>query len=396
MPVSVILQKGREKSLLRHHPWIFASAIESIQGSPLLGDTVDIFSNRGDFLAKGAYSPHSNIRARIWSWQPDTNIDEDFFYNKLANSINLRKAIPDLSSTNAYRLVYGESDGIPGLIVDRYADTLIMQCLSAGIEHWQNAIAVMLAELTGVKAIYERSDVDVRNLEGLPIRVGSVFGDVPSELIKIHEDNVQYWVDVVNGQKTGFYLDQRRNRHIVSKYSMNRNVLDCFTYTGGFTEAALNGGALHVTAVDNSEAALEIARMNYELNGFPSENVEWVRGDVFQLLRKMRDSGLSFDLIILDPPKFAPTIAHVKKAARGYKDINLLAFKLLSPGGLLITFSCSGGIDTALFQKIIFGAAEDAKVETQILEILSQGPDHPIAMQFPESSYLKGFVIRIK
>jgi 23S rRNA (cytosine1962-C5)-methyltransferase len=396
MPAKVILHKGREKSLLRHHPWIFAGAIESIQGSPELGDTVEILSNRGYFLAKGAYSPNSNIRLRIWAWQPETNIDENFFYNRLRSSINFRKAIPDLSSTNAYRLVYGESDGIPGLIVDLYADTLVMQCLSAGIEHWRNAIAVMLTELTGVKAIYERSDVDVRNLEGLPIRVGSVFGDMPSGLIKIHENNLQYWVDVVNGQKTGFYLDQRRNRFMVSKYSMNLNVLDCFTYTGGFTLAALNGGASHVTAVDNAEGALGIARMNYELNGFRGENVEWIRGDVFQVLRKMRDSGRSFDLIILDPPKFAPTIAHVKKAARGYKDINLLAFKLLRPGGLLITFSCSGGIDTALFQKIISGAAEDAKVEAQILEILSQGPDHPIAIQFPESSYLKGFVIRIK
>ena len=396
MSATVILHKDREKSLLRHHPWVFTSAIDSIQGSPKSGDAVDILSSRGDFLARGAYSPQSNIRLRIWSFQPETNIDEEFFYGRLKDSINLRKAIPDLSTDNAYRLVYGESDGIPGLIVDRYADSLVMQCLSAGIELWRNTIVAALVELTGINVIYERSDVDIRNLEGLPVRVGPLFGDLPKSLIKIHENNMQYWVDVVNGQKTGFYLDQRRNRLTVSKYSMNRNVLDCFTYTGGFSLAALKGGASQVTAIDNAEGALHIAEMNCGLNGFPGAAVEWARGDVFQMLRKYRDMGHTFDLIILDPPKFAPTISYIKKAARGYKDINLLAFKLLRPGGILITFSCSGGIDTALFQKIVTGAAEDAHVEAQILEILSQGPDHPIAMQFPESSYLKGLVIRIK
>lgn len=388
---ALILHAGREKSIYRHHPWIFSGAIGRVDGNPELGETVDVFSAKGEFLAKAAYSPDSNIRARAWSWL-DIVIDADFLKTRLDAAIRLRASTVN---TNAVRLVHAESDGIPGLIVDRYGnDLLVVQILTAGAEYWRKTLADLLVELTGIPNIYERSDVDVRKLEGLEARTGVLRGTLPESVI-LEEYGVKFKVDVVNGHKTGFYLDQRENRHLVGQLAKDRDVLNCFCYTGGFSIQAAAGGAKSVTSIDASREALALGRANAALNGQQAEVHAWIEGDVFKELRTFRDSRKSFDLIILDPPKFAPTKKQVKRAARGYKDINLLAFKLLRPGGVLVTFSCSGGIEMPLFQKIVADAALDAGVETQIVQKLGQGADHPIALNFPEGEYLKGLVCQV-
>jgi len=387
MPV-IYLKPGREKSVLRRHPWIFSGAVGRVDGSPGDGETVKMVNSQGQFLGWGAFSSKSQISVRIWSWDEEENIAGDFFRRRLQQAIAARQM------NNALRLVHAESDGLPGLVVDRYNELLVVQYLSSGPERWRETLADLLVEITGIGQVFERSDVDVRALEGLPSRIGPVRGPEPPERITIRENGLDFWVDVHKGHKTGFYLDQRANRSRLRQLAVGRDVLDCFCYTGGFTVHAMAGGANSVQAVDGSGDALALARENLALNRLPSEEVEWVEGDVFQTLRGLRDRDRHFDLIILDPPKFAPTAAQAEGAARGYKDINLLAFKLLRPGGLLVTFSCSGGISEDLFQKIVAGAALDAGAEAQIIERLHQGADHPVALNFPEGAYLKGFIIR--
>jgi 23S rRNA (cytosine1962-C5)-methyltransferase len=296
--------------------------------------------------------------------------------------------------TNALRLVHAESDGLPGLIVDRYDRGLVVQFLASGPELWRETLTGLLRHWSAVDWIYERSDAEVRQLEGLPDQTGSLFGAAPQRLV-IEESGLKFWVDLAGGHKTGFYLDQRANRARVRELAAGRDMLDCFAYTGGFSASALRGGARSVLAVEASAEALALGRENVALNGLPPESMDWQQGDVFQVLRQLRDQARSFDLIVLDPPKFAPTGAQVQRAARGYKDINLLAFKLLRPGGLLATFSCSGGIDADLFQKIVAGAALDAGVDARIVDHLFQGPDHPVALNFPEGGYLKGLVVAV-
>jgi 23S rRNA (cytosine1962-C5)-methyltransferase len=387
----IILKEGREKSLLRRHPWVFSGAIHSVDAEPAPGGTVDLLSFKREFLARAAYSPSSQIRARVWTFD-DKPVDEDFFRQRIRIAIAQRLTLNVERSTNALRLIHAESDGIPGLVVDRYGDVLVMQSLTAGSEFWKETLAGLLLEETGLKVIYERSDADVRELEGLPSIVGPLRGSLSSVHFPIHEHGLQFNVNLQSGHKTGFYLDQRHNRQRVRELAQGRDVLDCFCYTGGFTLNAWAGGAKSVTSVDASGEALALARENVSLNGIQAEVQEWVEGDVFQVLRKFRDARRSFDLVVLDPPKFAPTAAQAEKAARGYKDINRLAFKLLRPGGLLVTFSCSGGIDAGLFQKIVASAALDAGVEAQIVETLAQGADHPVSLHFPEGAYLKGLV----
>jgi 23S rRNA (cytosine1962-C5)-methyltransferase len=304
----------------------------------------------------------------------------------------MRQRLNVESQTNAYRLVYAESDNIPGLIVDRYGDVLVLQALTAGAEYWKETFADILIEETDLSTIYERSDADVRELEGLETKVGLLRGSIPDVPLTIIENDLKFIVNLQSGHKTGFYLDQRKNRLRVRELARDKDVLDCFCYTGGFTVNALAGGAKSVLSVDSSADALELCKENSTLNDFPANRQTSLEGDVFQLLRKFRDEARSFDMIILDPPKFAPTAAHAEKATRAYKDINLLAFKLLRPGGILVTFSCSGGIDAGLFQKIVAGSALDAGVDAQIIEHLSQGVDHPISLHFPEGTYLKGLV----
>jgi 23S rRNA (cytosine1962-C5)-methyltransferase len=389
------IKPGREKSLLRRHPWVFSGAVASVEGNPLAGETVEIQDAQGDFLARAAFSPHSQIRLRVWSWQPDIVIGPDFFKERLERALAARQATISPGETNAYRLVHAESDGLPGLIADLYDDVVVVQFLSSGAEYWRETLSGLLQELTGCRYVYERSDADVRGLEGLDARTGAVLGGEPTQRLSVTENGLRFWIDFRSGHKTGFYLDQRANRARLRDIAHGRRTLDCFTYTGGFTVAALAGSASSVTAIDSSAEALELARQNVALNGFPDKKVEWVLGDVFQALRKFRDQGWRYDLIVLDPPKFAPTAAQAQRAARGYKDINLLAFKLLTPGGLLVTFSCSGGVSEELFQKIVAGAALDAGVDALLLERLHQGPDHPVALNFPEGAYLKGFSLRV-
>jgi 23S rRNA (cytosine1962-C5)-methyltransferase len=392
---SIILNPGREKSLLRRHPWVFSGAIDKVSGNPEAGGTVEVYSARGGFLARGAYSPNSQIRVRIWTWDPEEAVDEDFFYRKISAAFDSRRVSRFSQNLSALRLVHGESDHLPGLIVDRYEDTLVIQCLSSGPERWREILVNLLLDISGLKRIYERSDVDVRLLEGLPPRVGPIRGPQVPEIIEIQEHGLRFRVDIHQGHKTGFYLDQRSNRARVAEFACGRTVLDCFSYSGGFCLHALKSGAEHVTAVDVSASALALARENLAINALPVERVEWIQRDVFKLLRNFRDEGKRFDMIILDPPKFAATAAHVQRAARGYKDINLLAFKLLNPSGILATFSCSGGISEDLFQKIVAGAALDAGVEAAIVERLHQDFDHPVGLNFPEGAYLKGFIIRL-
>ena len=387
----LILNPKRERSLLRRHPWIFSGAVHHVDGNPASGETVDLVSFKGEFLAKAAYSPHSQIRARVWSFI-DEPIDGDFFRGRVRSAIQIRDSLSLASDTNALRLINAESDGLPGLVVDRYGDILVLGSLTAGSELWKENIADILLEETGISNIYERSDADVRVLEGLePIR-GSLRGRSPDSQLTIFENDLIFSVSPQEGHKTGFYLDQRDNRLRVRELAGGRDVLDCFSYTGGFTVNALAGGAKSVVAVEASADAKVLAKQNLEANDLAMDKVTLLEGDVFQVLRVFRDEGRAFDLIILDPPKFAPTTAQVKRASRGYKDINLLAFKLLRPGGILVTFSCSGGVDTSLFQKIVASAALDAGVDARIVEYLSQGADHPVALNFPEGAYLKGLV----
>ena len=392
MSVKVLIKKDREKSLLRHHPWLFSGAIERIEGEPQLGETVELRAHDGRFLGFGAWSPKSQIAVRIWSFNPDDEINADFLRRQLSWAIKRRESLFEPGKTDAVRLVNAESDGLPGLIVDRYNDYLVVQFLSAGAEFWRETIVTVLAEIVPVTGIYERSDVEVREKEGLELRRGLLQGNEPPELIEICENFRRFLVDIRNGHKTGFYLDQRDNRQKITEFSAEREVLNCFAYTGGFAVAALSAGAIKVTNIETSADALELLNRNIALNGFAPARVENLTDDVFQVLRKFRDQGRSFDLIILDPPKFAESKSQIERASSGYKDINLLAFKLLRPGGILFTFSCSGQISPELFQKIVADSAIDAGKSAQILVWLNQSADHPTALNFPEGHYLKGLV----
>jgi 23S rRNA (cytosine1962-C5)-methyltransferase len=389
----LVLKKGREKSLRRRHPWLFSGAVEKLSGKAGAGDTVDIRDASGKVLGRAAYSPKSQIRARVWTFDPSEEVDAAFFRRRIERALALREALPARRHTNALRLVHGESDGLPGLIVDRYADVLVAQFLAAGVERWRDPILDTLSELTAAEAIFERSDAEVRKLEALPARVGFARGNRNASRCPIVEYGLNFRVDVEQGQKTGFFLDQRENRQRVRELAAGREVLDGFSYTGGFSIAALAGGASRITAIESSAPALEVARENLAANPFDASKVQFVQGDVFAQLRTLRDRAAKFQMVVLDPPKFAPGAAQVKNAARAYKDINLLAFKLLAPGGLLATFSCSGGVWAVLFQSIVAGAALDAGADAKIVERFGAAADHPVALEFPEGEYLKGLLL---
>lgn len=381
----------REKSALRRHPWLFSGALAPQADTPTSGETVRVLDTHGRFLGWAAWSGESQIRLRFWSFDERETIDRDFFHRRLSRAIQLRDGMDQVS--DAMRLVNGESDGLPGLIVDRYGEVLVMQLLSAGPESWREVLCDELQTLTGAQAIYERSDADVRELEGLPLRSGLLRGELPA-VTDITEHGLRYRVNVTAGQKTGFYLDQRANRQRIGDLARGADVLNCFCYTGGFSLAALRGDARSVLSIDSSGDALDAARINLSLNDLPSERAEWVEADVFQYLRRLRDAGRSYDLIVLDPPKFAPTAQHVERASRAYKDINLWAMKLLRPNGHLATFTCSGGMSAELFQKVVAGSAWDAKSDMRLTSRFGADVDHPVSLNFPEGDYLKGLLLR--
>ena len=390
----LILKPGREKSLLRRHPWVFSGAVARVQGNPETGDTVAVCSGSSEFLAWAAYSPVSQIRARVWTWDEQERIDADFLRARLRQALGAREQLIAAAASDAMRLVHGESDGLPGVIADRYGDVVVLQLLAAGAERWRTELVDGVRELTGCACVYERSDADVRELEGLPARSGALYGALPAAGVRIREHGLVYGVDVARGHKTGFYLDQRDNRKRVGELARGRDVLNSFCYSGGFTLNALAGGAHSVLSVDSSADALAQAKDNLARNDLDAARAEWQEADVFKYLRVLRDQGRSFDLVVLDPPKFAPTAAFAEKAARGYKDINLLALKLLRPGGLLASFSCSGGVSAELFQKILAGAALDAGAEASIVGHFAAAADHPVLLSFPEGDYLKGLLLR--
>ena len=387
---TLVLRAGREKSLLRRHPWVFSGAVDRVEGDPGTGETVAVRAADGRFLAWAGYSPRSQIRARVWSFDEAESIDAAFLRARIGAAAARRAGIA--ASTDAMRHVNGEADGLPGVVCDRYADVAVLQLSSAGADRWRDAIADALIEATGCSALYERSDLEVRDLEGLPAHAGALRG-APAGMVTIAEHGIRYRVDIAHGQKTGFYLDQRASRDRIRALAAGRDVLNAFCYTGGFSLNALAGGARSVLSVDTSAAALELARANLALNGFDAARAEWWEADVFQSLRDLRNAGRAFDLVVLDPPKFAPTVAHVARAARAYKDINLLALKLLRPGGLLATFSCSGGVAQDLFRKILAGAATDAAVDAVVRERFYADADHPVTLSFPEGEYLKGLLL---
>ncbi len=385
------LREGRERSLLRRHPWIFDSAVA--KGGGDAGETVRVDAHDGRFLAWAAFSPASRMRARAWSFDEADRIDDAFFQRRVQAAVAVRGRLQVPS--DGVRLVHGESDGLPGFIVDRYGDTLVAQFLSAGAERWKKPLADALLEATGLERLYERSDASSRGLEGLPEVTGWLRGEGPTELV-ITEHDWRFGLDVATGHKTGFYLDQRDSRALFAAWVRRlgaKRVLNCYCYTGGFTVAAFAGGATEVMSIDSSAPALERARANVLLNGYDAATAEFVDADVNQMLRRHGEAGRRFDAIVLDPPKLAPTVAHAERAARAYKDINRLALKLLAPGGVLFTYSCSGGIPADLFHKIVASAGADAGVDGFIMAHMGAAPDHPMTLAFPEGEYLKGLVV---
>lgn len=391
----LVLEAGKEKSAVRKHPWIFSGAVHHVKGNPSAGDTVEVRSAHGEFLGLAAYSPESQIRARFWTFGECTPIDKDFFSKVLDRAIESRKSrgFDVFDPQAAFRIVHAENDGIPGCIIDKYAGIISVEILSAGAEKFRHTLYELLAEKLSPQGILERCDSDVREKEGLPLRKEVVFGNVPTEGVEMVENGIRFDIDVWNGHKTGYYLDQRDARFEVGKFARGKRVLNCFSYTGGFGLFALQNGAESVTEVDVSADALKIAENLVQKNGFDTGRAEFLEADVFSYLRKCRDSRKTFDLIILDPPKFIENKSHLAKGARGYKDINLLALKLLSPKGMLATFSCSGLMEMDLFQKIVADAALDAHRDVQIIGRFGQPADHPVKTSFPEGQYLKGLLL---
>ncbi|MGQ9799761.1 MAG: class I SAM-dependent rRNA methyltransferase [Ignavibacterium sp.] len=394
MPV-VILKKGKERLVHSKHPWIFSGAIEKIENVKQNGETVVVKSFDGNELALGAISLHSQIAVRIWSFDVNQKIDEDYFAERIQSAIELRNKIINYDQTNVYRLINSESDLIPGLITDVYSDFAVCQFLSAGAEFWKDKIVEILKQKLNLKNIYERSDTDSRRKEKLEERTGILSGNEPPDLVEVIENNLKFLVDIKSGHKTGFYIDQRDNRKTLSEFAKDKSVLNCFSYTGGFSLYAQSSMAKSITNIDSSASALNILSKNFSLNNFSSDQVENIEGDVFQVLRKFRDQRRTFDLIILDPPKFAESSSQINKAARGYKDINLLAMKILNPGGFLFTFSCSGHITQELFRKIVDDAAIDSGRSVKFVKQLTQSADHPVLSSFPEGLYLKGLVCEV-
>ncbi|MDX1614299.1 MAG: class I SAM-dependent methyltransferase [Candidatus Promineifilaceae bacterium] len=395
---TLVLKPGREKPVLNRHPWVFSGSIRHIRsGDPDPGDLVTITAHDGRFLARAYYNPQSQITARILTWDPDEALDADFWHARLDQARRLRSLLELEPKTNAYRLVNGEADGVPGLIVDRYGDFLVLQALTLGIDVRKRMLIETAAALFQPIGIVERSDVSVRKKEGLDEVRGLVWGVDPPDSVTVRENDHLFEVDLMRGHKTGLYLDQRQNRNKVCQPNLvrGRKILNVFSYTGGFAVYAAVSGAAQIINIDESATSIDMARKNLALNATNRQQDKYLTGDAFTLLREFRDTGQSFDMVILDPPKFAHSRRDVEAACRGYKDLNWLALRLLRPDGLLATFSCSGRVSADLFQKVVFSAAVDADRHVQIVQQLSQAADHPVSLTFPESAYLKGFLCRV-
>ncbi len=390
------VKPSREQSLLRRHPWVFSGALRRDAregGEP--GEIVELVADDGRWLARGALSPASQIRARVWTFDPDETVGPEFFFGRLRRAIERRKRLNLLTPRGACRLVHAENDGLPGLIVDQYADFLVCQFLFVGMERWKTVIVEALRALVPCTGIFERSDGDARVKEGLAFRVGILMGEEPPPLVEVWERDLRLLVDLRGGHKTGLYLDQRENHERILSYCSGATVLNAFSYTGGFGLWALRGGARRVVNVDSSARILSLAQRSIEHNGFSTDAVENIVGDAFQILRRYLDADRRFDVIVLDPPKFAFSVSQVLSASRGYKDINRLAIKLLRPGGILFTFSCSGRVSPPLFQKVVADAALDAGRQVSVIQFLTQAQDHPVSLTFPEGLYLKGLICHV-
>jgi 23S rRNA (cytosine1962-C5)-methyltransferase len=393
---TVILKRNRAKPVLQRHPWVFSGAIDRIEGETADGDLVDVCDAGRNWLARGYLNRRSQITVRLLTWRRDETVDLGFWRRRLERSIAARQSLAEDSGTTAYRLAHAESDYLPGLIVDRYGEWLVVQFLTLGLERWRKDLVGLLADLVdGVQGVYERSDVQVRAKEGLEQRTGVLWGQEPPDLQDILEQGYRFLVDLKQGHKTGFYLDQRENRARLPAFCAGAEVLDVFAYAGGFSVRAAGAGAAAITLVEGSSSALDLARRNVAANVPEHRAVDYVEGDAFSVLRGFRAQERRFDVIVLDPPKFAHSEREVKRAARAYKDVNLLALQLLRPGGVLFTFSCSAAVSADLFQKIVFSAAVDAEREAQLIGWLAQGADHPVALTFPEGAYLKGLICRV-
>lgn len=394
MAARITLKPGRERSVLNRHPWIFEGAIAAVAGTPPDGAVVDVWSAHNEWLARGTWSGKSQIRTRLWTWNADEPIDDHLIQRRTERAVAGRKTLAHESDTTAYRLVFSESDGVPGLIADHYGEYIVVQLSTIGAALRAQAIVEALVDQVQPRGVYERSDAEVRAKEGLEPADRLLWGELPSDPIEVLENGRRYLIDLVGGHKTGAYLDQRVNRRRVAAYCAGADVLSCFSYTGGFELEAAAAGARQITAIDSSAEALQAAADNYARNGVTIP-IEQIVGNVFSELRRFRAEGRNFDVIVLDPPKFVQNRSQIERASRGYKDINLLAMQLLRPGGILATFSCSGLVSADLFQRIVFGAAVDAKRDVQILERLTQAPDHPVLLTFPEADYLKGLICRV-
>lgn len=384
-----MLRAGREKSVRRLHPWIFSGAVAEVRGNPEPGDTVRVVTSQGECLGSGAYSPDSQLRVRMFTFNPDERVDDAFVAGRVASAAGRRAALQSI--TDSARLVFSEADGLPGVIADRYNNTVVVQLGTPGADRWRDVVADALISIPGISSVFERSDIDAREREGLKPRTGLMRGVEPPPETIIHERGYRFLVGIAEGQKTGFYLDQRHARSAIAHVASGRRVLNAFSYTGAFSVIAAANGATEVTSLDSSVPALATEHRNAELNGVAVG--EQIVGDAFAELRKLRDRARSYDLILLDPPKLAPTEAQVERATRAYKDLNLLAAKLLAPGGILMTFSCSGGMSADLFQKVVAGAALDARRNLRIIGRLDQPSDHPVPLAFPEAGYLKGLIL---
>ena len=392
--VEIVLKKGKEKAALQRHPWVFSGALEKVKGKPEDGDVVKLFAFDNEFLAYGYYNSNSRVAVRLLEWDEQQTIDKEWYQNRLHQAIASRQFILS-DKTNTCRLVFSEADFLPGLIVDKYADFLSLQILSSGIEKVKNNIVEILKAELQPKGIFDKSDATARGHEGLAVENGLLWGENPPEFLEVKENGIAYNINIAEGQKSGFYCDQRDNRSILASYTKDKKVLDCFSYSGGFSLNSFANGARSITSVDSSALALETLKQNVGLNKFDSDKITAIQSDVNKQLRAFKETGELFDIVVLDPPKYAPSRSALDRAARAYKDLNRLGMLLLEKGGLLATFSCSGAVDIETFKQIIAWAALDAGKEVQIIKQFCQPEDHPVRISFPEGEYLKGLLLRV-